>query len=269
MNRSVFLLVLLLVNYPVKAQSLFLLAGQSNAVGQGDSSLSQHLLPETAWEFKQESGSLVPLKDPFGENQSPFQQANTGSIAPAFAHRYHELTMNKVVMVAAARGGSSCHQLAELPGMGTWDTEGDLLLFDASVAKTKAAIVLTGIPFGGIIWIQGERDANAINKGELSSEAFQKELEALIQRFRKAFGKKMPFYLVLTGAYIDHPTAGFEQVRQVQKRIAEMDKWTHLVFTDTPDFPEKGWMKDQIHYNQTGLNTIGTAVAEAIFSLSK
>ncbi len=85
---------------------LFLLAGQSNAVGQGDSLESTVCHPNTAFAFDATVNDLIPLKDPTGKPWKLFQQAGTGSMAPAFAKRINELTGQPLYMVSASRGGT-------------------------------------------------------------------------------------------------------------------------------------------------------------------
>jgi hypothetical protein len=243
---------------------LYLVAGQSNAVGQGDSTLSPACPGGTAWEYVAEANKLLPLKDPFGREELNFQRAHTGSVAPALAGALYDRTGTPVVLIAAARGGASCSSLAELDNYGTWDTQGKLMLMPAALQKVKAAERNTGKTLRGVIWLQGERDANAINNGTLTASAYRRALESVILRFREACGKSLPFYIVQTGYYAGHPHEGFDAVRQVQEAVAGSDPNTFVVYRDTGSFAEKGWMRDAIHYNQTGLNHIGAAVAEAI-----
>src|SRR5687768_5032398 len=98
---------------------LFLVAGQSNAVGQGNKDSSVLCSIHTAFEYRMNDTSLLPLQDPAGENWQYFQRANTGSFIPAFAKQYHSQTGKQVVIISAARGGSSCHTNAELENYGT------------------------------------------------------------------------------------------------------------------------------------------------------
>lgn len=172
MMKRVLLAILLLFSARVYSQeaALFVVAGQSNAVGMGDSSSSVRPVPQTAFEYRYRGNRLVELNDPTGANELFFQPANTGSAWPAFAREYHSSTGKKVVVVPAARGGSSCHYKAELKGDGTWDTTGQMQLFDSSIVKIKAAVKKTGTPVNGIIWIQGgtrcKRDqCSSINAG--------------------------------------------------------------------------------------------------------
>ena len=119
------------------AQGLFLLAGQSNAVGQGDSLKSPENKKGVAFEFDASNNQFIPLKDPVGKPWKAFQRAAMGSMAPAFAKRMNELTGSNIFMVAAARGGASCSKKAEMSNYDTWDTSGTL--FSLSVEKTKMA----------------------------------------------------------------------------------------------------------------------------------
>jgi lysophospholipase L1-like esterase len=265
--RSGFLLTMLLLiamaTY-AQQQRLFLIAGQSNAVGQGDQSASIHCKPGTAFEYSVATDSLSPLQDPAGYSELNFEKARTGSIAPAFASLYHQLTGNEVIIVTAARGGSSCHEKAELENYGTWAANGRLPLFNSAVEKVNRVRYKTKLPLSGVIWLQGERDANAINDRKLTAEEYKQALQGLIVRFRKALQYNVPFYIVLTGYYKDHTNYGFDCVREQQEKVAREDPDTYIVYRDTNLFIENGWMKDAIHYNQEGLNAIGSTIAAVI-----
>ncbi len=259
---------LMYLQFTICAQEkyLFLIAGQSNAVGQGNKDSSAVVKEGTGYEYKYNSNSLVPLTDPFGEDTLYFQKARKGSIGPAFAKQLYECTGKQVILVAAARGGSSCSYKAELKDMGTWDTKGTMLLFEQTVFKTKKAMNKTGIPVQGIVWLQGERDANAINNKQLTSDEYATSLENLIHRFRETLGSECPFYIVQTGYYTGFPQVGFDAVRKAQKEVARKMKGVYIAYTTTNRFKEKGWMQDAIHYNQEGLNDIGKRVAKFICS---
>jgi hypothetical protein len=252
-----------------QTRRLFLVAGQSNCVGMGDSSLSVICDSSSAFEYKASQNSLALLKDPVGENYLSFQQASTGSAWPSFAYNYHLLTNDIIVIVPAARGGSSCNKKAEIPNDGTWDTSGNILLFPNAVTKTKMAEQKTGLPLSGIIWIQGERDANAINSKQLTEEEFKKSMQALISRFRNALGASVPFYMVQTGVYVHHPVEGFNVVRKVQQWLADNIPSVFIAYFDANKFPEWGWMKDEIHYKQAAYNEIGKQVAAFIVNKAK
>ncbi|MBO9617456.1 MAG: hypothetical protein J7539_00355 [Niabella sp.] len=244
-------------------KALFLVAGQSNGVGQGDASLSVKNTAAPLYEYVFTNNAFRPLADPVGQEELHLQQAHTGSAWPAFAATYHQLTKDTVIIIAAARGGSSCNYKAELPGMGTWDVTGRLPLFDSAVLKAKAATALSKRQLKGIIWSQGERDANAINAGQLTPEEYEQTLRLLINRFRNALGDT-PFYIIQTGYYRGHPKMGFDAVRKAQAQLCNTMQQVYIVYDQTGTFEQKGWMKDDIHYNQTALNEIGAIAAQAI-----
>ncbi|GAA4779893.1 hypothetical protein GCM10023231_03400 [Olivibacter ginsenosidimutans] len=247
---------------PVKADKrLILVAGQSNCVGKGDASLSIGVMPGIAFEYTYIGDRLKPLLDPVGVDELHFQQAETGSAWPAFAQTINRLTGDTIIIVAAARGGSSNHEKAELEGMGTWATGGKMPLFEDAVKKVKAAMKKTGLPLSAVVWVQGERDANAINSGELSPAAYENSLRGLIERFRSALQANTPFFLVKTGYYSQHSKTGFDLVRAAQTKVAQSLDQVYIAFEKTNTFPERQLMVDAIHYNQQALNELGEAVA--------
>jgi hypothetical protein len=270
MKNSIFLLFFLLLFHGTliaQKSQLFLLAGQSNAVGPGDSLKSLKCLPNAAFEFDAIANDLIPLKDPVGKAWKLFQKAGTGSVAPAFAKRINELTGQPVIMVTAARGGASCHRKAEMGNYDTWDLSGNL--FAMAVEKTKMAEAKAGLRLSGIIWMQGERDANAILAGLMTGNEYQQALENLILRFRKEFGKKLPFYIVQTAYQQDKAPTGCDAVRNAQAAVAEKMKGVFIAYGETGEFAKRKWFKDIVHYNQEALNDIGTKTAEFVHSKDK
>lgn len=264
-----FICLLTLQTAMAQNKTLFLAAGQSNGVGQGDSSAAVHCAPGTAFEYYFSRDTLVALKDPAGHRELQFEKANSGSAWPAFAKAYHDLTGREVIIAQAARGGSSCHYKAEINNCGTWDNRGKMLLFDSAILKASAASLKTGLPVAGILWSQGERDANAINAQELSPEEYEQQLILLINQFRAALGNQVHFYIIQTGYYLHHPTPGFDAVRKAQENVTRKMKDVFIVYRETTSFSQKGWMKDEIHYNQTALNNIGAAVAKQVVLTEK
>jgi len=245
-------------------QQLFLLAGQSNAVGQGDSAKSVQPLPGTAFEFDADAGSFMPLRDPAGKPWKLFQRAGTGSVAPAFARRFHELSGKKVYFVTAARGGASCTVKAELSTYGTWDESGQL--FPQAIEKTRMAEKASDMKLSGIIWMQGERDANAFVSAQIVAGDYEDAFVRLIQRFRKEFGESLPVYIVQTGFQQDKSPEGCQMVRDVQQKVSRKMKHVYLAYTETDAFAQRGWFKDNVHYNQEALNDIGEKLGSFVFS---
>lgn len=116
------------------------------------------------------------------------------------------MTGDSVVVVSAARGGSACSTTGETI-YGTWAEKGVLPLFDAAMAKCNSAIAVTGLKFSGVIWLQGERDANAINDGKMDGEDYEAALRNLILRFRKHLHDADPSFLYSPHRTICRPSA--------------------------------------------------------------
>jgi hypothetical protein len=248
-------------------KALFLAAGQSNAVGMGNVALSIQVPHGAAFEYKYEIDSCVPLKDPVGENRLNFQQARSGSLWPSFAKSYYYLTNRQVVIVPTAMGGSSCSHKAETNS--TWDSIGKRLLLDSAVKKSKAAEGLLKQKIDGIIWLQGERDANAIYEGKLTAEEYRLSLISVINRFRSKLGYPVPFFIVLTGNQMDRPFLGNEAVRKMQEDISRDMAFVYIVYKKTKGFKQRKLMKDKVHYNQDALNEIGKEAAKNIYNIQR
>ena len=244
---------------------LFLVAGQSNAVGQGDSALSVKAGLDKAFEYRYTGNGLYPLADPVGASELGFERAATGSAWPAFAAQMHQLSQKEIIIIPAARNGSSCSYKAEQGSYGTWDTSG--ILFKNTILKTQQAVKKMGQPINGIIWVQGERDANAINAGDITAADYQESLKKLIVRFRQCLGTQVPFYIVETGYYKNHAKRGFDSVQVVQQRTAATIPHVFLVYK-TANFTAQNRLKDEIHYNQGALNEMGKAIADALYQLA-
>lgn len=245
-------------------KSMWIVAGQSNASGMGDRRTSMKYTNPKCFDYVETGDSLRILQDPVGENGKYFGKANSGSICPSFACNLNKMTGDTVIIVSAARGGSACSTAGETI-YGTWAEKGILPLFDAAMKKCKAARTFADQDFSGVIWLQGERDANAINDGKMDGEDYEEALRNLIERFRKSLGDKdLPFYIVLTGQYINHPQQGYHQVRAAQRKVAKKVANVHLVPVDPWIFPQMNMMTDDIHYSQFAYNLIGETVARQI-----
>ncbi|HWB62737.1 MAG TPA: sialate O-acetylesterase, partial [Chitinophagales bacterium] len=122
-KKTSLLLLLWVISYKLFAQHthLFLAAGQSNAVGVGNADSSVTCPAGFCYEYISWADSLRPLKDPVGYTSADedFQAAVTGSLWPSFASAYHVATGDTIVIVQAAKGGTSCLAAADA-GAGNW-----------------------------------------------------------------------------------------------------------------------------------------------------
>ena len=159
----------------MKSVDILIFGGQSNMQGQTEV-LSEAEIVENAYEYRFLTDTLLPLKNPVGENirydgakgevflatcdpvkwldEHALGSACYGhtNMVPAFCRAYLEVTGRQVVAVHAAKGSTQVKDW--LPG-----TRGyDMLVSKAkaAIAKTTAEAVVGKIYF---VWLQGESDA--------------------------------------------------------------------------------------------------------------
>jgi hypothetical protein len=53
----------------------------------------------------------------------------------------------------------------------------------------------------------------------------------------------------------------------MQAAVAKSMKRVYVVYEDTNLFFDRNWMKDNVHYNQVGLNDIGEKAAQYVFKV--
>lgn len=234
---------------------VFLIAGQSNAVGNsGSPSSAPTPLSGTAFQFY--NNAISAAIEPIGNSN--------GSAWPAFAVTYFKLTGRKICFVPAAVNGSSMASAANV-GYGTWDTTGTL--YATSVLKVDSALsALTTAGytpiFKGVLWVQGETDADGINRGTISQATFSAAFAKLIKNYRVQFGKHISVNISRTGFRTDTIQTGYLQVQAAQVTLANPDSLTNIVFWNAPFFPQRGLHVDNYHYSQPGNNEMGRTMAE-------
>ncbi|MCB9236157.1 MAG: hypothetical protein H6581_31200 [Bacteroidia bacterium] len=260
---TISLLLFLCLISQAQTTRMYLCAGQSNAKGRGNMALSITPPAGTAFEYSFEGDSLLPLADPVGEDFWGFQEATDGSIWPAFASRYHDLSGRNLVIVPAAKGGTVLHPNSW--GAAVWGNPGTL--FNRAQSKTHAAEDYTGLQLDGVIWLQGENDGVSLNWGLISQKDYEQQLKEMIGRFRDEFGCDLNFYIIQTGLWDGYLDSGFVAIRNAQANVAAADFRTWVVYDSTVYFPNMGYMTDPVHYNQKGLNRIGLSIARRIHDI--
>lgn len=238
---------------------VFLIAGQSNALPQGDSALSPKTKAGTAYQYY--NNTILIANDPVGPTAS-----GTGTAWPAFAIKYYNLTGKRICFVQTAVGSSSVFQANE-PDNLTWDVGGDL--FGESVTKTNAAIDSLknrgfNPVFKGVLWVQGEEDAVNINSAIETQSQYTNALKTLIYNYRNTFNDSLGFYIFRTGTTTSGSDIGYDSVRQGEEIIADSIFNCAVVYAGTVDFPGRGFMDDNVHYNQPGANEMGYYGAENV-----
>lgn len=98
-------------------------------------------------------------------------------------------------------------------------------LFNAMIAP------LGNTPLAGVLWYQGENNANR----EGAREAYRRQLTALLASWRDRFGADLPWVIVQLapfGRLSDQPLEnGWAEVREAQRLVAEADPLAEMVTT--------------------------------------
>lgn len=246
---------------------VFLIAGQSNARGKGEAADAPAVPDGVAYEWTGEG--LAHLEDPIGDDHSPGDPF--GSAWPAFATTYHESTGRESTYVPAAVGGTALLAAVDGPASNHWDVTAESPLLRRAVQRTwdcLSHLRATGDSdpvFRGVLWSQGEKDAQAIDDGTVGAPDYRSGLRELVRAFRREFDRPdLPVFVFQTGHAASGDTPGFEAVRGGQADLAAGDDAVHLVFDGTATFPDRGLMRDEFHYTQAGYNEMGRVGAERV-----
>ena len=238
---------------------LFTVGGQSNAVGKGDSTASPDPNAGTAIEYDADANTIQdPLDDPTSHNG---EDSDTGSAWPKFCVDYVSHTTRNIAIVGAAVSGAAQYPAADV-GAGNYDSgslDEDLIAF-TNEAITELQNAGHTVSYQGILWHQGERDAKTIDDGNMTKTDYKTAFENMIERYRTEFGNDMPMWVFQVGHETTAgvgDTVGFQEVRAAQEEVVLAQDNTYLVSDKQKDFPEQGYMSDQLHYNQTGYNIMG------------
>jgi len=180
----------------------------------------------------------IPPRDP--------HRAKGAGLGLTFAKAMVEKTGIPVGLVPAAHGGTSMQQ---------WDPalrdRGGESLYGATVERFKAV----GGKVAGILWYQGESDANPADAAQ-----YAQRMMALVESFRADFSQPdLPFYLVQLGEFITDPTldllAGWNSVREIQRTLPDMLPNVGMVSAIDCG------LDDGIHIDTSGLKTLGKRLA--------
>jgi hypothetical protein len=239
---------------------IFLVGGQSNAVGYGDSTKSPKVFPGQCLAYHQ--GVIKDANDPVGN-------AFTGSAWPSFCRAYHSLTRRAVMVVPAAVGGSAQCAQADA-GYGNWDAAGTLTnralgLLTEALDAAQAAGWTTH--YRGMIWNQGETDGDAMNFSKITIEQYRTALLSMWRRMRAARPGSALFIIRLGSEAVGMTPASWDKIRQGQEDVASyfgVSDDIHVVFRGCAYFSAYGLSNPKstaIHYNQLGYNLMGRYAA--------
>jgi len=253
----------LLAASPVK---VFLLGGQSNAVGQGSQgdltgplAFLRDPQPDVLF-YSQGSGTPAPATPGIGGTLTSLQPGSfrTDGFGREFGP---ELTFGRAIadalpgedfaLIKYARGGTS------LSGDWAPGTGGDYINgFQKTVTDGLAALSTAGhaTEIVGMLWVQGERDV-VIG----THNAYEANLTAFIADIRNEYGADLPFLIgQLSTNQTSLNAARLAIVRQAQENVNNAVSNTALI--DTDSFSLLG---DDLHFDAAGQIAFGQAFAAA------
>lgn len=259
---------MLIRSYVEKPYLLFIVGGQSNAVGSGPSpGYEDASYCGLYWDWKdQKAKSLKPLKD-------PVYRSFRGSAWPSFARKMFEITGRKVIILNVAVGGAavtnissnSWYQDSQVTSIRRTDATRE---WNALLAELKAKNIEYELT--GLLWIQGEAECARIGAGTLSVQAYIDGTLDVFKYFRELVSKPtLPIYLAQIGYYRNAMTnpellGGYEKVRKAQIDICNTYENDFMASELPASYFKAGYMQDSIHYNQRGYNSLGASFARFI-----
>ena len=259
---------ILIRTYVEKPVVLFIVAGQSNSVGNAGKPYEVADYAGRFWDWKlQSSKALKPLRDPV------YRSSTMGTAWPAFGREFFARTGRKVVVLSVGSNGSYVTD----QGTGvtnTWYGD-DSVLRQTATREYQACTAVLGAKdtdwiLGGLIWIQGEQEAGKVGSGNMQISEWIQGTLSVFSFFRNLTRvSNMPIYLsqigINTGSLTNESLAqGFKTIQSAQAQICTENENDYLAFTGAKEFLKAGYMADTVHYNQKGYNILGKAVARFI-----
>lgn len=262
---------MLIRSYVEKPYLLFIVAGQSNAVGTGPSpGYEDASYCGLYWDWKdQKAKSIKPLKD-------PVYRSFRGSAWPSFARYMFERTGRKTIILNIAWGGAAVTNINPSNSWYQDDEVVSLRRIDATREWTALleALKASSIDYelAGMMWVQGEAECARIGAGTLPVQAYTDGTLDAFKYFRDLTSRPtLPIYMAQIGYYklaMANPEllGGYEKVRKAQLDLCkEHEKDSIFMASELPGtYFKAGYMQDNIHYNQRGYNSLGASFARFI-----
>lgn len=260
---------LLIRTYVEKPYLLFIVAGQSNAVGTGPiPGYEDASYCSLYWDWKdQKAKSLKPLKD-------PVYRSVKGSAWPSFARKIFELTGRKVIILNVAWGGAAVTNINPSNSWYQDDEVVSLRRIDATREWTALldALKASSIDYelAGMMWVQGESECARIGAGTLSVQSYVDGTLDVFKYFRDLTSRPtLPIYMAQIGytkSVLTNPVLlnGYEAVRAAQLELCMKNENDFMACELPGTYFRAGYMQDNIHYNQRGYNSLGASFARFI-----
>ncbi len=257
---------ILIRTYVEKPVVLFIIAGQSNAMGQGGRPpLETADWAGTYWDWKdQESKALKPLRD-------PVYRCQQRSAWPAFAKEFFLRTGRKVCILNVAMGGA---RVIDYGGTNTWYGDDSILRQEASTEwnACTAALGTKGEDWvlGGLFWIQGEAETYATVTGDTTTEIWKACTLDIFDFFRTLTATpNMPIYVSQIGYQVNlldnaERMQGFHNIQNATVELCHQNENVYLAFAGAKYFARAEMMADNIHYDWRGYSVVGKAFARFV-----
>ena len=225
---------------------VFIMAGQSNMAGRGIVEPQDTVSNKRVLSINK-AGQIILAKEPLHFYEPNLTGLDCGmSFAKSMIKKIPDSI--SVLMIPVAIGGSS---------IGQWlgnSLYRNVKLF--SNFKEKVEIAKRYGVIKGILWHQGESDAN-----ERNIPKYEERLAVLFSKFRETIGSNnLPVLMGELGSYSNNKN-NWLLINQSIHNYSAKDKYTTVI--STSDLQHKG---DTVHFNSKGQRMMGKRLAEAYLS---
>ena len=249
---------------------VFVVAGQSNAVGTGSYTLTASSEYGEFYNWKSSSPTyrqFIPLAD-------PVYVSSRGGAWPWFADKYYAVTSRRCIILNIGSGGSAVTDYGTTTN--TWANNGYGTLRSSRavvMANAMADLKADGRKFriAGMLWCQGEAEGGRIYAGQVDVEDYKAGTIDIWSWFRtKLRNQNLPIIVsqigYSSGCFSNASRkAAYEQVQTAQTELCDSQANVYIGFTGAKNFYDENGnaihMSDGIHYDEAGYKMMGEALA--------
>jgi len=234
---------------------LFVLAGQSNMVGQGNIQPEDRRPIPGVWLFGNDyrwKPAHAPLDDPTGQVDSVSRDPVVG-VGPVlfFAQHLRSVLSDRAIgVIPCAKGGSAIAEWAP--------NRSDATLYGSCLKRTRAASTVGEV--AGMLFYQGETDALAPSTTgkTISPGQWGSAFATMVREWRKDLeASRLPVVFVQIGSHRSSSTP-FPNWKEVQRQQAAVSL-PQVRMVRTEGLP----LRDAVHLSRDGCRTAGRRMADA------
>ena len=235
---------------------LIIFAGQSNMSGNGGNAALAPVVPiGHGYEYRPATApnALFPLVEPFGRNErgyiSDVPEYQNGTLVSAFVSTYYSKTGVPVVAVPATHGGTDS---------GYWANEATKADLVSRFIKAKTYLENNNfkIRHKYVVFLQGESDA-VKGSGEKGFNDFEYK-NNLTSAFQPLFANGLEQVFIITPGYALNGIYSYNDVVAAQLDLCTSSDLFSIGSTLLHELPPNAYLADAVHYNQNGLNMVGS-----------